>query len=52
MNVEHRANDETRYNDPIADSFHEWPSGSESGTIDISECELMPYHFTYCPTDA
>jgi hypothetical protein len=42
MNVEHRANDETRYNDPIANAFHEWSSGSQGGTIDISESELMP----------
>lgn len=52
MNVEHRTNDKPRYDDPIADAFHKWSSGSKSGTIDISESQPTPEHITYCPTDA
>ena len=41
MDVEYRADDETRYDYPIADSFHEWPGGPKGGTIDISADQLM-----------
>jgi len=52
MDVEYRADDETRYDYPIADSFHEWPGGPKGGTIDISEDQPMEEPITYCPTDA
>jgi len=52
MDVEYRADDETRYDYPIADSFHEWPGGPKGGTIDISADQPMEEPITYCPTDA
>jgi hypothetical protein len=42
MDIEHRTNDKSRYNDPIADPFHEGSGRSEGGTIDVSESQVMP----------